>query len=778
MYVLCHVLYMQCCYTRLLFGPFRIECDSECIHSKDGLMHYISTQNSPAILQHAAIRRNFTFFLCILLAISLGLFLLPADFKAAYAKDENDVVVALDIGHGKDPTSEYSDPGACANGIQEADANYDIAMACADELHSYNGVKVVILGRYEKREDRINEAVDTYHADVVVSIHCNSAESPSANGCEVLAPNDSAYLYNETHVVGTELGRCILSQLSSLGFKNRGLVYRDCTNEETYPEPGGACDWYGINYWARWRGIPGIIVEHGFLSNADDAAKLGDSSWRASIGRADAAGIAQYYGLSKAAIDTEHSGVSDSDLEKTGEEVFTPMNATYEDDPCIMGTSQTSVDDMVSYFDSKKKTYPSDIYSQYGASTIREFCQILLEEADAEGVRAEVVFCQSMKETGYLQFGGRVQPEQCNFAGLGATDGGGSGADFSSYGKDAVRIGLRAQVQHLKGYACKDACEDSLAHELVDPRFNLISEHGCAPTVKGLSGRWATDPDYGNSLTIMINSLLNNDPNSAPAASVTTGVKFSLADIPDSVISDSATMVYVDGVPQKLISHEGYAEVDIKGGGTHSVVLYEYKENAPLGSHESYPISMYVWIAVGENGHYSVKRLYGFDDLMTYAGSSIRITGNKGIRMITGMSQNVKHALIDGNLLGYTLIETGTLLGWGDKAPDGNLTMDTSGVSRGKAFEQGKKNPVFSSEHGMEYYTNVLVGFNSKEQYKRDLAMRPYIILQSPSGEEFTIYGGTVYRNIGYIAEQNADTFAPNTPAYDFVHGIIDACKG
>lgn len=143
----------------------------------------------------------------------------------------------------------------------------------------------------------------------------------------------------------------------------------------------------------------------------------------------------------------------------------------------IMGTSTTTVAQMVNMFNDKDKNYPS-IYADKGASTINEFCKILMQEADAEGVRAEVVFTQAMHETGWLQFGGDVSPEQCNFAGIGAT-GGVPGNSFAD-----VREGLRAQVQHLKAYASTEALNQSC----VDPRFNYVNR-GCAPTVEELGGK-------------------------------------------------------------------------------------------------------------------------------------------------------------------------------------------------------------------------------------------------------------------------------------------------
>lgn len=169
----------------------------------------------------------------------------------------------------------------------------------------------------------------------------------------------------------------------------------------------------------------------------------------------------------------------------------------------IMGASTTTVSQMVSYYKSTGSTYPSPVYTQYGASTIEQFCTILMEEANSEGVRAEVLFAQVMVETGNLQFGGSVKAAQCNFGGLGALDGGGSGADFSSHGSDGVRMGLRAQAQHLKAYASTA----ELNSTCVDPRFKYITR-GCAPLVEDLgSGKWASDPAYASKL-LRVMSLL------------------------------------------------------------------------------------------------------------------------------------------------------------------------------------------------------------------------------------------------------------------------------
>lgn len=181
----------------------------------------------------------------------------------------------------------------------------------------------------------------------------------------------------------------------------------------------------------------------------------------------------------------------------------------------IMGSTQTSVDQMVRYYNANTSgydTFKSKYDGKYdgclakgGASTINQFAQIVYEEAIAEGVKPEVVFTQCMKETAFLKYGGEVNPNQYNFAGIGAT-GSVHGASFEN-----VRMGIRAQVQHLKAYGSLD----KLINQCVDPRFNLVSR-GSAKYVEWLgkkenptSSGWATSKNYGHDIVNMINVLLN-----------------------------------------------------------------------------------------------------------------------------------------------------------------------------------------------------------------------------------------------------------------------------
>ncbi len=169
----------------------------------------------------------------------------------------------------------------------------------------------------------------------------------------------------------------------------------------------------------------------------------------------------------------------------------------------IMGLSSVTAADLSNMYVAHSPIAFPDYYVARGVS-LGQFAQMYVEEAAAEGVRADIAFSQAMEETGFLKFGGDVQISQFNFAGLGATGGGVRGEDFTQYGDNAngIRMGIRAQIQHLKAYASTDP----LNQACVDARFNYVSR-GKAPTINGLSGTWAADTSYAPKIVTICNYI-------------------------------------------------------------------------------------------------------------------------------------------------------------------------------------------------------------------------------------------------------------------------------
>ena len=606
------------------------------------------------------------------------------------------ITIAIDPGHGG------SDSGAVANGLKEKDLTLAVSLALKEELESYDGVRVVMTRTTDTRPSentsadlaaRVQMAADA-KADALVSIHFNSG-SPVAKGAEVWYPNASSYNYS-THTQGRALSSAIQQELTSLGLADRGIKTRDNPYYD-YPD-GSTGDYYAINRQAREEGIPGIIVEHAFLTSSSDAALLRDSAFVRSLGIADATGIANTYGLSKGTWEKsgdswrfisngaaktgwfqvggrwywagsdgrtirgwatlngrlylfdestamvtgwkqekgtwyylrpagdmatgweqvggtwyylDSSGamatgwqLTDDDKQwyymhpsgvmatgwlkdrdswyyldsegamKTGwlsvggtwyhmqpsgamstgwlqqgstwywldqssgamatgtvvvqgrASNFSSSGAWlgYQDagsaasadasvldangqrlimsDP--MASRSQTIEAMVSAWQNAGRSYPSELAAG-GASSIRDFAEIVYDEAVAEGVSPELVFVQSMKETGWLGFGGDVSIGQFNFAGIGAVGGGAQGASFPD-----VRTGIRAQVQHLRAYADASVTAQSLANPVVDPRFAYVRKGG-APVVEHLGIQenpnhtgWAAAKNYGHDLVSMM----------------------------------------------------------------------------------------------------------------------------------------------------------------------------------------------------------------------------------------------------------------------------------
>ena len=100
-----------------------------------------------------------------------------------------------------------------------------------------------------------------------------------------------------------------------------------------------------------------------------------------------------------------------------------------------------------------------------------------------------MAIAQSILETGWFKFeGSDAKASQNNFCGLGVTGGGVSGAAFNT-----IEDGVRAQLQHLYAYGCKDELPSG-EKTLLDPRFHLVTR-GIAPYWQQLAGRWAV-PGY------------------------------------------------------------------------------------------------------------------------------------------------------------------------------------------------------------------------------------------------------------------------------------------
>lgn len=242
----------------------------------------------------------------------------------------------------------------------------------------------------------------------------------------------------------------------------------------------------------------------------------------------------------------------------------------------------------------------------------------------------------------------------------------------------------------------------------------------------------------------------------------------------DAQIWPEGIALEVDGKARIVQTDEtGTAYIPLPEEKGRVVTRYAYGENA---DGQAYPAHMQVWLLEQQVEGYVLQPMEQLADILVYRGASIRIRGNKGIRLITGVPEDKKKTLIQSGIDGWKLLEYGTLVAWDTEHPAGELLLDKKYSHSAVAYRRGKVDPIFRSKNGLCEYTNVLVNLTD-EKCVPQLAMRPYMKLER-EGEILVLYGGTVTRSIGYIASQNRNAFAPGTAAYAYLWHIIHYVYG
>lgn len=187
------------------------------------------------------------------------------------------MAIKIYVDQGHNPSAPNG--GAEGNGLVEQNITYAVGIELADLLRQNGNFDVRLsrpsagtsLGTTNASSLRARaEAANAFGADYFVSLHANASTNPSVSGSEVLvyrAPSTAS-----------ELGEDVLFWLNRItGLRNRGIVVRP--------------DLYVL----RRTAMPAILVEMGFISNAEDAALMNGSPELFAEGIYN--GILQYTGL-------------------------------------------------------------------------------------------------------------------------------------------------------------------------------------------------------------------------------------------------------------------------------------------------------------------------------------------------------------------------------------------------------------------------------------------------------------------------------------------------
>ena len=242
---------------------------------------------------------------------------LPEDRGLALPKisgDGDEPLIVIDAGHGG------FDPGASAPGVIEKDVTLALARALRDELLERGGVRVALTrdsDRFLALGERSAVARDL-DADLFLSIHADSAgDAGEVVGASVYTLSNTAsdraaaaYARRENaadDVNGLEIGgeseavRSILVDLSRRRSQDEAarfasLIEREGENIITFRDPALRSASLVV---LRSPDVPSVLLEAGYISNADEAASMASPEGREAFARVLGAAIRSYFAQSR-----------------------------------------------------------------------------------------------------------------------------------------------------------------------------------------------------------------------------------------------------------------------------------------------------------------------------------------------------------------------------------------------------------------------------------------------------------------------------------------------
>ncbi len=183
-------------------------------------------------------------------------------------------VICVDAGHGG------YDGGAQArdSGVWEKEINLDVALRTAQALRSEGAqtvltrtedVELAEAGKLRKRRDLQARVDAAASADVFLSIHMNEYRARTESGPQVF------------YRAGQEDSRLLAGALQA------AMIARLQPRREREAHTG---EYYLLEHLS----IPAVLVECGFLSNAEEESKLLDAAYREQVAQAVCEGVCEY----------------------------------------------------------------------------------------------------------------------------------------------------------------------------------------------------------------------------------------------------------------------------------------------------------------------------------------------------------------------------------------------------------------------------------------------------------------------------------------------------
>ena len=309
----------------------------------------------------------------------------------------------------------------------ESEAMWKLHLLLKAELKKKGFEVITTRAKQEKDLGVYQRGTAAKGCDVFLSLHSNACGTESVDYPVVYRAYDNLNKVND-------LALAIAKKIGQ-------LIGTEQTGKTAIRKNDSGGEYYGVMRGARAVGVPlYMLIEHSFHTNKKATLWLSKEENLKRLAVAEAELLAAHFKMEAKPESKEEGKVE------------------------IMGTAEATAAQMALYCRSKNAA------PKLTSCTLEELAQMFLEEGKAEGIRGDIAFAQSLKETGFFKYGGIVLPSQNNYAGIGALNGNGKGeaATFPT-----PRIGV--SMAKMKTAAIKDEAARKLLNDALDDVESLAT---------------------------------------------------------------------------------------------------------------------------------------------------------------------------------------------------------------------------------------------------------------------------------------------------------------
>lgn len=222
-----------------------------------------------------------------------------------------ELIIAIDAGHGG------RDPGAIGGGgTYEKTVTLKVARKLAEEIDRHPGMRAVLIrdGDYFIPLGRRYQKAREAQADLFISVHADAAQNRTARGASVFVLSTRGASSEAARFLADRENNADLVGGVSLEDKDRNLaaVLLDLSQSATLRVSDEAANHVldelrsvgkthkpqveRANFWVlRSPDVPSMLVETGFITNAEDERKLNDANFRRRLAEVIARGVSDHF---------------------------------------------------------------------------------------------------------------------------------------------------------------------------------------------------------------------------------------------------------------------------------------------------------------------------------------------------------------------------------------------------------------------------------------------------------------------------------------------------